>query len=696
MPHRRLIGLMALATFVAALVPRSVAYASSSAAWRIYLPFAFGPACNFEPITQGPTPGPLPTLAARRWQHVRPANEVQAIARDERTGDIWTVGFHGVARHSRDGTSATSYNDADGLSISVIRGVAVAPNGTVWVGGDDRIARLRSDGRWMTIEAPVQVKHIVADRTGGVWVGSETGVARLGPECGWEYPVRGFPLHPRSLVTAMLATPDGDVWLATAAQRIHEGPSDVDIEAAVAVHHEAGQWDTYGAADGLRLDLGRVVDLAYSPNGHVWALTDGRERGGDGKDRVVIDVLGDHDRWAPAPLSGFEYDPPSSVEWDARGRPWFGGGFEIYVPDDDHPGHWTVDRPPLDDPLRMSGVEYGIAGLLVDADGVAWVGAMVSPFDDNLFRRLPNGQWRDERIVGPRYADFVTADASGVWMGLYRRDADGAWTWSGAGFPQSATATYLNDLTVVPDGLWCASTAGLVHRASDGTWTHFTQPNALGGRDISAVVAATDGSVWAVTASNTPGPSVTRHRPDGRWEPYSTATGLPTGQVLGVATGGGGAVWVGLESGATRHIASLQPDGTWTDLALPSAIATGGIAAMAGDAAGALWLFSTEHGLVSRAADGTWDAFDGQPVIDLNPGLRDDRPHVPVLAIAPDGSAWIGGRSGEVRVRRADGEWRSLMLLDRSSVRDIAFGADGRAWMTMVDGSSPRVVEVGE
>ncbi len=165
--------------------------------------------------------------------------------------------------------------------------------------------------------------------------------------------------------------------------------------------------------------------------------------------------------------------------------------------------------------------------------------------------------------------------------------------------------------------------------------------------------------------------------------------------VIAVLVGLVGAVWVGIEGSSRGHIASLQADGSWTDVAMPADVVTSGIVQLAGDGTGAVWLFSGERGLVRRSADGTWDAFTGQPLLDLQPA-GERQPYDPTLAIAPDGSAWLGGLPGEVRVRRPDGAWRSLMLLDVSSVRDIAFGPDGRAWMTMVDGGSPRVVEVAD
>ena len=187
---------------------------------------------------------------------------------------------------------------------------------------------------------------------------------------------------------------------------------------------------------------------------------------------------------------------------------------------------------------------------------------------------------------------------------------------------------------------------------------------------------------------------MTRHRLDGVWEGQDASLGLRARSVRGLATGEDGSVWVGLAAGRQSLVTLRRADGTWADFALPSAVAAHEITAMAADDAGGLWLYLTGHGLIRRAADGTWDMFEGQPAYDLGPA--GGQPRIPpALAVAPDGSTWLGGRSGEVLIRRPDGSWHTLPLLDGSPVRDIAFTPDGQAWMTMADGGSPRVLEGG-
>lgn len=681
MLHRPLCWLAAVAALVIALAPRSVTHADK----RIYLPFAVASTCNFASPAHGPTPGPLPTLAARRWEHLRPANTVQGLALDERTGDLWSVGSDGIAKWSHDGVLVSTFTVADGLPGETGNtadwgiDVAVAPNGTVWAIVHGTLTRQRPDGRWAAIEVPTRARLLVVDRSGAVWVGGQ-GVARLGPECGWESPVRGYPFEPKADVTAMLSTANGDVWVAT--------KSPGGAPNSLAVRRADGTWRVFGATDGLRSANGPVEDLAESPDGQVWCLSGERDAS---RDVPVIDVLGQDGRWHVAPvgdLSLFTQDRGlHSVSWGPAGRPWFRGDYGIYVPDDANPARWRVELPTRTD-IPWARSWPTLHALTIGVDGAAWVGSGV------MQRRLSDGTWPRAQQVGPYSPDAVAIDGESAWLDTHRRKAGQTWSWHGAGFPTSAYKT--NDIALAPDGVWYATNAGLVHRAADGGWTLVATPDALGGRDVSDVVAATDGSVWAAAIGSSAEAFVTRHRPDGRWEAHSTATGLPSGTVRGVAAGGNGAVWVGIvdEDRSKRHIASLQPDGSWTDLALPVAIQTGGIQQMVGDASGALWLFSTDDGLLRRAADGTWDTFAGQPAVDLSTGDAFHPSSEPVLAIGPDGSAWIGGRSGEVRVRRPDGAWRSLMLLDFSRVQDIAIGPDGRAWMTMVDGGSPRVVEV--
>lgn len=698
-------GAGALASSPIPFAASSVAHADADAVGthRIHLPITCAADCMLAsvPAEAGPNATASPTVASQpdppatptatlepgmvpRWRHLRQANDVQRIVVDPLSGDVWSVGYEGVAQRPADGSAPTSYTEADGLPHGVPgTALTIGPDGTVYTAGEGptfegAVARRGRDGRWSMVDAPLIAQHVAVDRAGAIWIGGDGGAAVRSPEGTWSAPPPGAPDELANSVTDILALPNGDVWLALGQQ-------------GVAIHRADDGWTTFGTADGLRVDLGAVKDIALAPDGRVWAVIYGTAfPEPDFSQSVVIDVLGADGRWAPAPLDGFELiDPaniPSAVTWDAQGRPWFAGDSGIYIPDDCRPGRWKVDAPPT---VEIGGITFSVdtTDLAVDSNGVAWVATGAG-----MMRRSKDGTWRRDWLPGPGDARAVAVRGDEVLMDGDLRRPDGSWTWLGEGYPTTAARPL--DVAYAADGVWFATETGPVHRAVNGAWTHLQDPAALGGRRVDVVQPATDGSIWFAALGGATSSAVTRHRPDGVWEGQDAALGLRARSVHGLATGVDGSVWVGLAAGQQSLVMSRGADGTWAEVALPSQVAAHEIAAMAADDAGGLWLYMTGHGLIRRAADGTWDMFGGQPAYDLEP--IEGHPRIrPALAAAPDGSAWLGGRYGEVLIRRPDGSWHTLPLVDSSQVRDIAFTPDGKAWMTVADGGSPRVLEGG-
>lgn len=703
------VGIDAVASGPVALSPHSVALADAVAVgpYRIHLPITCAADCTLASVPAGevpnatasptvaplpdptgaPTatlaPGEVPTVTAR-WRHLRPANDVQRIVTDPRTGDVWSVGYEGIARRPADGSAPTSYTDADGLPLGVPgTALTISLDGTVYTAGEGStfegaVARHGPDGRWISEAAPLIAQHVAVDRAGAIWIGGNDGAAVRSPDGTWAFPPPGAPVEVATSVTDILALPNGDVWLALGQQ-------------GAAVHRADGGWAMFGAADGLRVDLGAVKDIALAPDGRVWAVVYGIAfPEPDFSEVVVVDVFGADGRWVPAPLDGFEIiEPahiPSAVTWDARGRPWFVGDSGIYVPDDSRPGRWKVDVPPS---VEIGGITFSVTttDLAIDAGGAAWVAT-----DVGMMQRTMEGAWRRDWLPGPSDARVVAVRGDEVLMDGDLRRPDGSWTWLGEGYPATAAAPL--DAAYAADGVWYATETGPVHRALDGAWTHVQDPAALGGRRVDVVQPAADGSIWFAALAGATGSGVTRHLPDGVWERQDAALDLRTRNVRGLATGGDGSVWVGLAAGAQSLVVSRHADGAWANVALPMEVAALEITAMAADDVGGLWLCLTGHGLIRRAADGSWDLFEGQPDYDLEFGGVES-PIRPALTVAPNGSAWLGGRSGELLIRQSNGSWHTHSQVDQSRVRDIAFTPDGHAWMTVTAGGSPRVLEMG-
>ncbi|HMO60354.1 MAG TPA: protein kinase, partial [Roseiflexaceae bacterium] len=85
-------------------------------------------------LADGPTIAPLPDVEIFADQAY--TNEFAQLG-----GFIWAATEGGLARYAADG-SAVVYTVADGLPFNAITAISAAPDGTLWIGGYDRIAQV--------------------------------------------------------------------------------------------------------------------------------------------------------------------------------------------------------------------------------------------------------------------------------------------------------------------------------------------------------------------------------------------------------------------------------------------------------------------------------------------------------------------------------------------------------------------------
>lgn len=181
---------------------------------------------------------------------------------------MWNERFHMVQEHQH---AALSLNDS--LYVGDFRGIGIAPNGNVWMGGDVRSALLRyadEGGQfWATMDevdvwppgvaldpsdtlANDWVMDLVVDDAGGLWVGSfGNGLARMDPNGTWSYVDTRHGL-PDNRVYGLALDLDGSLWIAT--------------DAGLARLSGGGVRQVFDASDGLPgTILGVHVDGATTP-----------------------------------------------------------------------------------------------------------------------------------------------------------------------------------------------------------------------------------------------------------------------------------------------------------------------------------------------------------------------------------------------------------------------------------------------
>ena len=181
-----------------------------------------------------------------------PYNAVEALefAPD---GHLWAATSGGVVRWNLETGDPTVFGETDGVPSSEVMAVDAAPDGSVWVAGDGWIARY--DGSWQvfsssnTPELDSQIGGMAVVPNGVVWVD----VASEGPlryDGTWtqiDPPPEGTWPHSFSVA------PDGTLWGS-------------GLESGVLTYDGTG-WHRYTEADGVP---GATSNIAFAADGSVW------------------------------------------------------------------------------------------------------------------------------------------------------------------------------------------------------------------------------------------------------------------------------------------------------------------------------------------------------------------------------------------------------------------------------------------
>jgi signal transduction histidine kinase/ligand-binding sensor domain-containing protein len=274
---------------------------------------------------------------------------------------------------------------------------------------------------------------------------------------------------------------------------------------------------------------------------------------------------------------------------------------------------------------------------------------------------------------------------------------------------EALTSSSIRALAVGPDGaLWMGTHGAGVVRMSEGRFTRFSTREGLPTDVVLAVHVDADGTAWAGTSGGlarvkgeqaqavgpfrdsisalrrdragylwigTHGSGLRRLSPEGTWDTFGIAQGLPGEVVSSVHEDAQGELWVGLVGGglARRRGERFQAYGAKDGL--PSEVVWNVLS----DSRGTLWIATGGAGLV-RWRDGRFSALSspeglGETVLY---SLLEDR----------DGNLWVGTNgSGLLRVR--DGRFTTFTTregLSHDFVYAIREDAEGVLWAGTSDG----------
>ncbi len=123
-------------------------------------------------------PGSLARLQGSTWQIVRPREDSQDLVTDieaSEGGDLWVSLYDGRCRLARfDGRSWTLYGEDDGVPSDMLGGLAIAPDGEVWMPTERGLVRF--DGRhWTTLHQARWFSAVAFAPDGAIWVVAQGG-----------------------------------------------------------------------------------------------------------------------------------------------------------------------------------------------------------------------------------------------------------------------------------------------------------------------------------------------------------------------------------------------------------------------------------------------------------------------------------------------------------------------------------------
>lgn len=544
-------------------------------------------ACRPEPAPPPPplpvpTPvafdGPLDELKVDVWSAPDglPQNTITALAQTP-DGYLWIGSQEGVARFN--GATFLTFDqgtDAAFQPSESIERLTPAPDGALLVatlGGLARIEGDRAERLHAGAFGAANVQEVVVGADSALWVATTEGLFRCADACAR---VAG------GRVQALARTPDGTIWAGVGADLLR-----------------------IGGGRTARLPMGADV-LVVEParDGGVWVA------GAEGVRHVRPDTVLEAVPGVPA-------EPVFALAEDVAGALWLGTADGIVRVAQGRAERLGADR----------GLVGRVGALLFDREGTLWAGTsgggLVRLHEAAFAMRVPTGS---------AVVLTVHEDPGGrLWAGtddgvLHRADGDALAPAHRFAHPVSAVAGQ-------GGALWVGTLGGGLHVRRGGEWS------AVGGLPspvVTALHVGSSGTLWAGTDAG-----VVRLGPTP--EVLDTRAGLPSNVVTAVLEAADGALWVGTYDAGL----AVRRDGRWATLGA-DVLGTSVVAALYEDADRTLWVGTFGGGLVRFPSGDTARAARLTP----RHGLHDDK----VYQILEDGAGglWMGSNNGISRVPRAE------------------------------------------
>ena len=438
-------------------------------------------------------------------------NTVSDIAVDGK--DIWVAsGYKGIAKIA--GGKVTAYSAAEGIPDERANALAIAPDGTLWIGASGGLISYRN-GQWVfyDADAPANLKDIrelEIGADGKVWAATypwgagrlcqfdaeeavcavditesneqginslaltENGSPVFGTNLGISLVENGQVKDFRTddplasnYVDSFAVAPDGKLWVGTDGGIHLIDPTD-----------PGGPWQTFKQSEIPEMGGSWAKAIAVAPDGSVWftATNGSASRHQDGAWTMFKDI--------------YSFD---TVAIDTEGRAWFGDdskGVVVLNPDGTQAfALTTAEGLPGDN----------VQAILVDEAGRVWIGTNegLAKYENDSLTVVFD---KDTKEIPNKYIRALALNANGELMigtftGVARYDGSQAEVlvdFAKDGFSEIRLTT----LSVAPDGsVWAGTDKGLLTDAN-GAWKLYTTKDGLNTNYISALQVDLQGTVW--------------------------------------------------------------------------------------------------------------------------------------------------------------------------------------------------------
>jgi diguanylate cyclase (GGDEF)-like protein len=524
-----------------------------------------------------------------------------------------------------------TWTTREGLPQSSVEAIAQTPDGYLWLGTQEGLARF--DGLRFTVYDKAstpnlhhnRVTALLAARDGSLWIGTEGGGVTRRLASGVFDHVEGLS---NLRVRALAQDAGGAIWAGT--------------DAGLARFQGAGFVAGNGAE---RLDQRGVSALRMGHDGLWVGLRDGLVQIGPG----VI---------APVPVGALAGSVTSLWE-DADRTLWLGSVQGLFVR---RPG--SADVEPYTVPLANPHVTT----ILRDSAGTLWIGT-----DAGATRVTDRGA----TVAGPqqgftsdRILQILEDREGGILIGMQ----DGGLTRLAAGkfTTWSAVEGLAGDIAWpvfgARDGsLWIGTKTGGLSHLRDGRFETLSTKQGLSADAVQSVAEGRDGALWIGTRSG----GLNRLQ-GGRVTKFGAREGITSDSVSALLVDRAGRLWVGTRNGA---LCQMENDRCVAWGGSGVALGTSAIHAIVEGRDGSLWVATNGGGLV-HLKDGE------KQVYKTRDGLSSDI--VNIVHEDAEGTLWIGTYGGGLNRMRGDRftAYTTSQGLYDDAIFSILEDSRGRLWMS--------------